>query len=188
MSQRFPTPPEDNDFESHNRPQAQVLNLSGLAEPTLGFSTSSRLLRRPHDKEQGHAEGGRFTLVVPEEGVVGVRSLREVGLRPPHGTYLSAGRFPRTPLFGFSFPPPARSAAPHSSLVTRHSVWCRRRESNPHAREERGILSPLRLPFRHSGVKKWILAGILERKKAGSTDRPCGPASGGSKRKPRPRR
>src|SRR6266496_3311691 len=118
MSQRFPTPPEDNDFESHNRPQAQVLNLSGLAEPTLGFSTSSRLLRRPHDKEQGHAEGGRFTLVVPEEGVVGVRSLREVGLRPPHGTYLSAGRFPRTPLFGFSFPPPARSAARHLSLVT----------------------------------------------------------------------
>ena len=28
---------------------------------------------------------------------------------------------------------------------------CRRRESNPHGREDRGILSPLRLPFRHSG-------------------------------------
>ena len=29
---------------------------------------------------------------------------------------------------------------------------CRRRESNPHEGEPRGILSPLRLPFRHSGV------------------------------------
>ena len=28
---------------------------------------------------------------------------------------------------------------------------CRRWESNPHALKERGILSPLRLPFRHSG-------------------------------------
>ena len=28
---------------------------------------------------------------------------------------------------------------------------CRRWESNPHARKGRGILSPLRLPFRHSG-------------------------------------
>ena len=50
----------------------------------------------------------------------------------------------------------------HSSLVTRHSSldWCRRRESNPHAREERGILSPLRLPFRHSGSAR-ILFGFF---------------------------
>ena len=30
--------------------------------------------------------------------------------------------------------------------------WCRRRESNPHGLVDRGILSPLRLPFRHSGA------------------------------------
>ena len=31
-------------------------------------------------------------------------------------------------------------------------AWCRRRESNPHARYRRWILSPVRLPFRHSGA------------------------------------
>jgi len=35
-------------------------------------------------------------LLVPEEGVVAARSLREVDLRSPRGTYLSAGTFPRT--------------------------------------------------------------------------------------------
>ena len=39
--------------------------------------------------------------------------------------------------------------------------FCRRWESNPHARKGRGILSPLRLPFRHSGTgwEKSIVGG-----------------------------
>src|SRR6185312_4409253 len=43
--------------------------------------------------------------------------------------------------------------------------WCRRWESNPHARRGRRILSPLRLPFRHSGLTQGQ-AGIV-----GSTSR-----------------
>ena len=39
----------------------------------------------------------------------------------------------------------------HGRPVFIGCLWCRRRESNPHTREGRGILSPLRLPFRHSG-------------------------------------
>jgi len=62
--------------------------------------------------------------LVPEEGVVAVRSLREVGLRPPHGTYLSAGRFPRTSLFGFASSSGKLLGSAivtcHSSLVTCH--------------------------------------------------------------------
>ena len=34
---------------------------------------------------------------------------------------------------------------------TRH--WCRRWDSNPQGREDRGILSALRIPFRHSGQR-----------------------------------
>jgi len=53
-----------------------------------------------------------------------VRSLREVGLRPPHGTYLSAGRFPRTSLFGFASSSGKLLGSAivtcHSSLVTCH--------------------------------------------------------------------
>ena len=45
---------------------------------------------------------------------------------------------------------------PGVELARGASEWCRRWESNPHAREERGILSPLRLPFRHSGPAAMI--------------------------------
>ncbi len=37
-------------------------------------------------------------------------------------------------------------------FLTGRVSWCRRRDSNPHGRMSRGILSPLRLPFRHSGT------------------------------------
>ncbi len=34
-------------------------------------------------------------------------------------------------------------------MKTKAKPWCGRRDLNPHAREGRRILSPLRLPFRH---------------------------------------
>ena len=46
--------------------------------------------------------------------------------------------------------PPERGGFRFPSLFPR---WCRRRDSNPHARRQR-ILSPQRLPFRHSGKRK----------------------------------
>ena len=39
-------------------------------------------------------------------------------------------------------------------------MWCRRRDSNPHALIEQRILSPLRLPFRHSGIDALYLSRV----------------------------
>ena len=48
-----------------------------------------------------------------------------------------------------------RSTGPPSLGSPEGESWCRRWESNPHARKGRRILSPLRLPFRHSGRTGW---------------------------------
>ncbi len=49
-------------------------------------------------------------------------------------------------------------ARPLHGVATRLGAchWCRRRESNPHGLVGRGILSPLRLPFRHSGAPRSV--------------------------------
>ena len=71
--------------------------------------------------------------------------------------FIMASRVPRDALFSS----PTRFGNRYEE-----NAWCRRWESNPHTRVGRGILSPLRLPFRHSGRGRMIavnIAGSIER-------------------------
>lgn len=49
--------------------------------------------------------------------------------------------------------PPLRRRMLYSAELRPHKGKCRRRDSNPHEELPPGILSPVRLPLRHSGTR-----------------------------------
>jgi hypothetical protein len=48
--------------------------------------------------------------------------------------------------------PHLSATGPWFKVLPACKSWCRRRDLNPHGLEAPGILSPLRIPFRHSGT------------------------------------